>query len=291
MKKNYAELMVAYDKNGFVVQEGTEAIIRHDIDKMKVNGLLIDGSYGENFLLGTPAKKNILKIAWDATRNDDIDLIAQIGSPNYHEGKDIAQYITKDLGYKTIAVITPFYYHFTFREIRHYYDALSSDIDADFLIYLSPDMTHIKLTLDQYASLFENSKIKGVIYNDNDLALLELLKERFPNKIYYFAKDSLLLPSLTLKIDGCVTPLSNIIGPEISKEMSSFDNGNLDQALKLQNEITNLSSILNKNGSFQVLKLILQRMNVPAGFNRIPMGKPTKEQEDLANQLYQKYVK
>lgn len=60
MKGIYSALLVSFDENGNVNEQGTREIIRHNIDKMKVDGLYVGGSTGENFMLSTDEKeKNI----------------------------------------------------------------------------------------------------------------------------------------------------------------------------------------------------------------------------------------
>lgn len=289
MKKTYASIMTAFDENGFVDEKGTQEIVRHAIDDMKVDGLFVDSSIGENFLLGTPAKKNILQIVWDEAKNDKVDLIAQIGSPNFHEGRDIIQYVTHDLGYKTVAAITPFYYHFTFREIKNYYDQLLKDIDTQLLLYVTPKMTNVELSIDQYRKLFENPKIIGVIYEGSDMHLLAQLRKEFPSKTIYSGDDENILPALSLGVNGLVEASLNINGKRIHQEIQAFENNNMNKALQINEESNEIIDEINKAGLYQTMKIILQKMGVHAGYNRIPLGKPTDEQEKKAEIIYQKY--
>lgn len=289
MQKTYVSLMTAFDSNGFVDEKGTREIVRHAIDDMKVDGLFVNGSIGENFLLGTPAKKNILQIVWDEARNDRVNLIAQIGSSNFHEGKDIINYVTNELGYKTVAAITPFYYHFKFSEIKNYYDQLLKDITTQMIIYVNPSMTGVNFSLDEYKELFSNPKIIGVDFECSDLKLLERLRRSFPNKKIYSGCDGLLLSALCLGVDGCIESLLNINGERVHKEVEAFNNKDMQLALKLQNETDDLIEELEKAGLYQTLKLVLQQMNVHAGYNRIPFGKPTGDEKKKAKQILKKY--
>ena len=79
LKGIYSALLVSFNEDGSVNEKGTRQIVRHNIDKMKVDGLYVGGSTGENFLLSTDEKKKIFEIAKDEAK-DEIKLIAQIGS-------------------------------------------------------------------------------------------------------------------------------------------------------------------------------------------------------------------
>lgn len=87
--------------------------MRHNIDVNHVDGLYVGGSTGENFMLQTATKKRIFEIVKDEA-GDDVDLIAQVGSIDLQEAKELANYVVNDLGYKTISAVTPFYYNFSF---------------------------------------------------------------------------------------------------------------------------------------------------------------------------------
>ncbi|MGL4663653.1 MAG: dihydrodipicolinate synthase family protein, partial [Clostridium butyricum] len=47
MKGVYSALLISFDENGKINEQGVREIIRHNIDKMKVDGLYVGGSTGE----------------------------------------------------------------------------------------------------------------------------------------------------------------------------------------------------------------------------------------------------
>ena len=112
MGKIYSALLVAYDENGEIYEKGLREIVRYNIDQNKVDGIYVGGSTGENFMLDTSEKKRIFEIAYEETKGA-VDLIAQVGSVNLKEAKELAKFVT-ELGYKTISAVTPFYYKFDF---------------------------------------------------------------------------------------------------------------------------------------------------------------------------------
>ena len=119
MKGIYSALMVPYNEDGSINEKGLREIIRYNIDKMKVDGLYVGGSTGENFMISTEEKKRVFEIAIDEAK-DSVNLIAQVGSINLNEAVELGKYVTK-LGYKCLSAVTPFYYKFDFSEIKDYY--------------------------------------------------------------------------------------------------------------------------------------------------------------------------
>ena len=89
--------------------------------------------------------------------------------------------------------------------------------------------------------------------------------------------------------DGCIESSLNVNGKRIRQEILAYDNKNMVQALKLQNETNDLLSELERNGLYQMLKIVLQLMGVHAGYNRIPLSKPNNSQKAVAQQILAKY--
>ena len=54
-------LIVPFDEQGKVNEKGLRQVIRHNIDKMKIDGLYVGGSTGENFMLDTATKNRFSK--------------------------------------------------------------------------------------------------------------------------------------------------------------------------------------------------------------------------------------
>ena len=81
MKGIYSALMVPYNEDGSINEKGLREIIRYNIDKMKVDGLYVGGSTGENFMISTEEKKKVFEITIDEVK-DTVNLIAQVGSTN-----------------------------------------------------------------------------------------------------------------------------------------------------------------------------------------------------------------
>ena len=177
MRGIYSALLVSFDKEGNINEKGLREIIRHNIDKCKVDGLYVGGSTGENFMLSTDEKKKIFDIAIDEAKGK-VKLIAQVGSVKLKEALELAKYVT-DLGYNAISAVTPFYYKFDFEEIKNYYETIVNSVDNKLIIYSIPFLTGVNMSLEQFAELFKNEKIIGVKFTAADFYLLERIRKRF----------------------------------------------------------------------------------------------------------------
>ncbi len=284
----FSALLTSFDENGNINDNGIRQIVRHNIDKMKIDGLYVCGSTGESFLLSTEEKKRVFKIAKDEAK-DDIKLIAQVGSLNIHEAVELAKYAT-DLGYDAISAVTPFYYKFSFEEIKDYYNTIINSVDNHLIIYSIPFLTGVNINIEQFGELFENKKIIGVKFTAGDFYLLERLRNAYPNHLIYAGFDEMMLPAAALKVDGAIGSTFNVNGIRAGQIFNLVKEGKLDEAMKLQNITNDLITEILGNGLYQTLKYILELQGINAGYCKKPMAVISAEQKAKASEIYKKYL-
>ena len=287
MKGIYSALLVSFDENGNINEKGLRQIVRHNIDVCKVDGLYVGGSTGENFMLSTEEKKRIFEIAKDEAQND-VKLIAQVGSVNLSEAVELAKFAT-DLGYDCLSAVTPFYYKFDFSEIKNYYETIINSVDNNMIIYSIPFLTGVNMSLEQFAELFENDKIIGVKFTAADFYLLERMRKEFPDKLIYAGFDEMLLPATVLGVDGAIGSTFNVNGARAKKIFNLAKEGNVKEALEIQHITNDFITDVLSNGLYQTLKLILTEQGVDAGYCNQPMKLSTQEMKDNASKINKKY--
>lgn len=288
LKGIFSALLTSFDQNGNLNERGIREIVRHNIDTMKVDGLYVGGSTGENFMLSTEEKKEIFRIVKDEAK-EDVRLIAQVGSINIKESVALAKYVT-ELGYDAISAVTPFYYKFSFPEIKEYYNTIVNSCDNRMIIYSIPFLTGVNMTVAQFGELFENEKIIGIKFTAADFFLLERTRTAFPDKLIWSGFDEMMLPAASLNVDGAIGSTYNVNGIRARQIFTLAKEGKIKEALELQ-QITNdlIEAILN-NGLYPTLKDILEEQGVHAGYCRRPMESSSPEQKAKAKEIYKKYL-
>jgi N-acetylneuraminate lyase len=288
MKGIFTALMVSFDQDGNINERGLREIVRYNIDVNHVDGLYVNGSTGENFMLSTEEKKEIFRITKDEVK-DEVKLIAQVGSINLKEAIELAKYAT-ELGYDAISAITPFYYKFDFEEIKFYYESIINSVENKLIIYSIPSLTGVNMSLDQFAELFENDKIIGVKFTAADFYLLERMRKTFPNKLIYSGFDEMLLSASVLGVDGAIGSTFNINGQRAKQIFELAQLGNIHEAKEIQHITNDLITEILDNGIYQTIKEILKDKGVDAGFCRKPMKVLTEEKLQIAKEISEKYV-
>lgn len=289
MKGIYSALLVAFDEKGNVNEQGVREIIRHNIDKMKVDGLYVGGSTGENFMLTTDQKKQIFDIAKDEVKNE-CKLIAQVGAINVYESIELAKYVT-DLGYDAISAVTPFYYKFNFEEIKDYYNMIIDSVDNKLIIYSIPFLTGVDMSVEQFGELFENPKIIGVKFTAADFFLLERMRKAFPNKLIFAGFDEMMLSATVLDVDGAIGSTFNVNGVRARQIFELTKAGKIEEARKIQHVTNDLIAAILDNGLYPTIKCILEEEGVHAGLCHKPMASATPEKRARAKEIYETYIK
>lgn len=283
MKGIFTALMCAFDEQGNIHEKGLRQLVRHNIDVSKVDGLYVNGSTGENFLISTEDKKRIFEIVKDEA-GDQVKLIAQVGALNIDEAVELAKYAT-DLGYDSLSAVTPFYYKFDFEEVKDYYNTIINSVDNTMIIYSIPALTGVNMSLEQFGELFENEKIIGVKFTAPDFYLLERLRHAYPEKLIYSGFDEMLLSAAVLNVDGAIGSTFNVNGARARSIFDLAQEGKIDEAREIQKVTNDLISGILANGLYQTIKEMLKTQGVEAGVCRKPMKQLSADKVKVAQEL------
>ena len=284
MSKVITAISVPFNADGSLNKEDLRKVIRHNIDTMKVDGMYISGSSGENFLINTNMKKEIFETV-ASENNNQTEIIAQVGSLDFYEACDLAKF-TKGLGYNTISAVTPFYYKFSFDEIKKYYFDLIEASDQDLLIYVIPGLTGVHFSTEQFNQLLSHEKITGVKYTDINLYNLERLMKNFPNKKFYFGSDESLLSAAVLGVEGSIGSTFCITGLHAKYTFEQLKLGNIKQAKDSQSKMNDIIETLLECGLFQSIKTVFKEAGIiDNAYCRKPFNQslPTEHAEKIKN--------
>ena len=283
----YAALLVPFDEQGQVLEEGLKQIARNAIETEGMDGLYVNGSSGENFLISKEQKKQIFKIAKEAV-SDDVKLIAQIGALDMNEAIELGKYAT-ELGYDAISAVTPFYYPFSFDEIKEYYFKLIEETQNNFIIYANPGSTGVNITNEQFDELFTHDKIIGVKYTAPDFFLLERLRHTYPDKLIFSGFDEMLIQAAVTGVDGAIGSTYNVNGKRARQIFELVQQGQVHEALRIQNETNDIISTVLELGIYPALKEILGSRGIESGMPKRPLKPLSDDKRERLNKLIQQY--
>ncbi len=274
----YPALLTPFDENDKINEKSLEKLIEMNIAK-GVSGFYVGGSTGEAFLLSHEERKEVYKLVSDIVKGR-VNLIAHIGSIGTKLSLNLAEY-AESVGYDAVSSVAPFYYGFSYDEIKDYYFDIANGTSIPMLLYYVPVLVNSKLGVDSMSDFLESDRFMGVKYTSNDFFGLERLKAKFPDKVVFNGFDEILLSGLSMGADGGIGSTYNFCAEKYVEMYKCFNEGNLARCQELQKEVNEIIAVLAKIGVFAGEKEILTMMGIDFGKPRAPFKGITDEQRTL----------
>jgi len=273
----FPALLTPFDKQNRVNEKELEKLVKFDLD-MGAAGFYVCGSTGEAFLLSTDERKQVMDVVRSAAPN--ATLIAHIGSINEIEATELALY-AKKAGYDAISSVTPFYYKFTFQEIKDYYFRLADAAELPMLVYHFPAFSGVSMGMNEIGQFLNDDRFLGLKYTSNDFFTMELCKSNFPNKIIYNGFDEMFLSGLAMGADGGIGSTYNFMADKFVEIKRLFDAGDIKAAQAVQKDVNHILTVLYRIGIMQSEKEVLNQLGFDFGVCRHPFGEVNAEQKEL----------
>lgn len=273
----FTALLTPFDKNNKVNEKALQKLIQYNIG-MGVRGFYVCGSTGEAFLLSTDERKQVMEIVKSCA--PDHTLIAHIGSVNEAEAAELGKHAQK-LSYDAISSVAPFYYKFSFEEIKDYYFRLAESTALPMLVYHIPTFSGVNMGVGELSKFLSDEKFMGIKYTSNDFFTLEQCKSNFPDKIVYNGFDEMFLAGLSMGADGAIGSTYNFMADKFVQINKLFEEGNVAEAKRIQSEANRIITVLCKVGVMQAEKEVLNQLGFDFGVCRHPFKSPTDEQKAL----------
>ncbi len=275
----FTALLTPFDGRDKINEKELAKLVEFNV-KMGVAGFYVGGSTAEAFLLTTDERKQIMDVVKSVA--GDKTLIAHIGSVSEKEATELGAYATK-LGYDAISSVAPFYYKFSFEEIKAYYERVQKASGLPMIVYNFPAFSGVTLSAEQLGKFLEKDEFMGVKHTSSDYFALERCKTLYPDKIIYNGFDEMLLSGLSMGADGGIGSTYNFMADKFVKIQKLFDEGKLEDAKAVQQEANRIIAVLCKLGVMQAEKEVLCQMGFDFGICRKPFGELTDEQKKIIN--------
>ena len=273
----FTALLTPFDKENKVNEKELEKLVKFNIAK-GVKGFYVGGSTAEAFLLSTDERKQIMDVVKSVAPNHT--LIAHIGSVNELEATELGKHASK-LSYDMVSSVAPFYYKFTFNEIKNYYCRLADAAALPMLVYHFPAFSGVNMGINEMSEFLSDDRFIGIKYTSNDFFTMEQCKSRFPDKLVYNGFDEMFFAGLSMGADGGIGSTYNFMADNFVKIQGLFAENKIAEAQAVQRVANKIITILCKIGVMQAEKEVLNQLGFDFGVCRAPFGVPTDEEKEL----------
>ena len=273
----FTALLTPFDRNNKVNEKELEKLVKFNVE-MGVKGFYVGGSTAEAFLLSTDERKQIMDVVKSAAPGHT--LIAHIGSINELEATELGKH-AKKLSYDLVSSVAPFYYKFSFNEIKDYYFRLADASELPMLVYHFPAFSGVNMGVGEMSEFLSADSFIGIKYTSNDFFTLEQCKANFPNKIIYNGFDEMFLAGLSMGADGGIGSTYNFMADKFLKIQKLFKENKIEEAQLIQKEVNGIITILCKIGVMQAEKEVLNQLGFDFGNCRPPFRIPEDEEKEI----------
>ncbi len=260
--------LTPFDANGKINEKALEQLIKNNI-KMGVKGFYVGGTTAEAFLMTAQERKYLLELV--KSMAEDRTIIAHIGSLNEAEATDLAQHAEK-VGADAISSVAPFYYKFTFNEIKNYYYRIAESVNIPMLVYNFPMNTGVTMTMKELDQFFTSDKFFGLKHTSSDFFTMEQVKAKYPEKIALNGFDEMFLAGLSMGADGGIGSTYNFMADKFVKIKELFEQNRIAEAQEIQHTVNKIVAVLFKLGLMPAQKEVLNQIGLDFGVCRHPFG-------------------
>ena len=244
-----------FKKDGTLNSSALELLIRRNINE-GAEGFFIGGSSAECFLLSESERIALFETAC-AYRNETV-IIAHVGAIGTDEAIRYAR-AAKNYGAYYISALPPFYYKFNNAQIARFFYDIADAADLPIMIYNFPVFSGKSFDLNDsdIRKLFCSDVVCGIKHTDQNLALLERIRDLNPDLAIMNGYDETMTAALALGADGSIGSTFNVMTPQFKKIYDAYRSGDMETALLLQVKVNRIVEAFSNTGLIASIKYVL----------------------------------
>jgi len=286
-----APVFTPMNDNGDVDTE----IIPHyakDLKSKGLAGIFVSGSSGEGVLLTTEERK-IITEAWAPYASDEFKFIVHVGSTSYKDSQELAAHAQNNGAWAISSMGPTFLQPKTIEDLVEFCRQIASSApEIPFYYYHIPIRTLVDVSMVEF--LKEGIKVipnlAGIKFTDSNFSEMQqciaLDNGRFD---ITHGLDDILLCGLSIGIQGAIGTSYNFIPALYLDIIKSFNDGEIQTAMKLQQISVNIFKIIAKyRGGIVAGKAISKMVGIDCGPCRSPLRSlSSQEYDNLEKELEQ----
>ena len=251
------------------------------LKKNGVAGAFINGSTGEGVSL-TQKEKQAQAAAWAECMKKDgkFRIINLVGGTSYRECIENAVF-SQQLGLSAIAVLAPYYFKPCDAEELARFVAKVGEAVPEMPVYFYhiPALTGVNIPMIDFLRIISKMlpNFAGIKYTQEDfMDFLSCLNFNDRKYDMLWGSDECMLSVLALGCRGAVGSTYNYAAPLYHAMIRAFDNGNLNEARRLQQKSIDMIRLLGKYGGIATGKAYMKLIGIDCGEFRSPVKNMTK---------------
>jgi 4-hydroxy-tetrahydrodipicolinate synthase len=226
------------------------------------HGVLVCGTTGEPSSLTVEERTELLKVALDVTAKR-IPVVAATGSQSLAETLELTKR-AEQAGADALLIVTPYYCKPSQRGLVEYFVTVAERTALPIMIYHIPGRTAVSVTTATVASIAERApNLVGIKHAASDLEFVTKLIHSLGSEFRIFCGlEALSLPMLVVGAKGLMSAVSNLAPMRVAALYNAVDQGDLEAARKLHNELFELNESIFLDTNPIPLKYMMNRLGL-----------------------------
>jgi len=229
---NFGQVLTAmvtpFDQNGEIDFNATRTLVNHLIAN-GTDGIVVAGTTGESPTLTSDEKVALFQFVVEIV-DGRVPVIAGTGSNNTRASIILTR-LAEEAGVDGIMLVTPYYNKPSQEGMYQHFKVIAEATSLPVMLYNIPGRSVVNLSAETVVRLSKINNIVAIKEASGNLdAIAEIIRETHSDFSVYSGDDGLTIPILAIGGAGVVSVASHIIGNEMQEMVTSFKNGQLEEA-------------------------------------------------------------
>jgi 4-hydroxy-tetrahydrodipicolinate synthase len=263
-------LITPFDRNTEIDAESLEYLVDNQINN-GIDYLVALGTTAETPTLSEKEKKQVVEIV-KLKNNNRVPLVVGFGGNNTK--KIIEQINDFDFnGISGILSVTPYYNKPTQEGMYRHFMEIAEASPVPLILYNVPSRTGVNLEASTVTRLVNASeKFAAVKEASGNLAQMSQIIKETPNFFTLISgDDGIAVPVISIGGKGVISVIANALPAKLSSMIHCALEGNYREAERLHQEMSDLFTLLFKEGNPGGVKALMHKMGLIQNVLRLPL--------------------
>lgn len=283
---NFCAIVTPFKEDG-QLDEGAFSQNVENLINEGIDGFVVAGCTGEFWSLTMEERSRIFQLTVEGS-NGRVPVICGCVGMN---ATDVSAMIkgAAEAGADGVMVTPPYYVLPNEREVRHFFEDVSSTSELPILLYNIPKRQGINLSPEFMTSLADIKMIAGIKQSTGDFVevinLIRLVGDRLRILIGHSIDRG--FPGITMGGHGFVSSKEpQIMGREAIELYDASVSSDYERARHIQQKCLPLNKAIGSIGTFPSnLKYVMNRLGRPGGYTRLPLLPLNEDEEKKMEQV------
>lgn len=268
LQVNYAK---AAEVAEHLVQNGTE-------------GIVVAGTTGESPVLSDEEKLRLFATVKEQV-GSRVSVWAGTGSNNTQHSIELSREAEK-LGVDGVLLVGPYYNKPSQEGLYQHFRAIAEAINIPAMVYNIPSRTSSNILPETIARLAQIDNIVALKESSGDMNQVSQLAYLLPEGMkVYSGDDSLTLPMMALGAHGVVSVASHLVGKDIQRMITAFNNGDTREATRIHLALYPIFKGLFITTNPVPLKEAMNILGLEVGGLRLPLTRASQQEHEFIRNM------